>query len=162
MKILLLSLLMLTSTGTFAGLSKWVDADGRVHYSDTPPPSNVEVIKLRSSRKSVESSNPDDSGNPDKLNDSAPSAPKTIAEREAELKKVQQEKQAAAEKSAEEKKHADALKASCDAAKQNLRTLEEGIRIVEIDARGEQSYMDDERRKEKIAEAQQNISQACK
>ena len=38
MKKFLLILLMLASANAFAGLSKWVDADGKVHYSDQPPP----------------------------------------------------------------------------------------------------------------------------
>ncbi|MFY9261147.1 MAG: DUF4124 domain-containing protein [Gallionella sp.] len=33
-------------TNTFAALNKWVDEKGKVHYSDQPPPANVQKIIL--------------------------------------------------------------------------------------------------------------------
>ena len=34
----LLILLMLASANSFAEVNKWIDDQGRVHYSDQPPP----------------------------------------------------------------------------------------------------------------------------
>ena len=87
---------------------------------------------------------------------------KTIAEREAELKKVQQAKKEAADKAAQEQEKIEAEKAYCDAAQQNLRTLQEGMRMVEIDAKGERFYLDDEQRRQRIEKAQQDIKTYCK
>jgi len=156
MKEFMLIFLMLTTTSAFAALSKWVDANGQVHYSDTPPPNAEGVKTLRSSSNSKISANPND------VNADAPSAPKTIAEREAELKKTQQEKKAAADKADKEKAYAEALKDNCSAAQQRLRVLQDGIRVMEIDANGERSYMNDERRQQNIAKAQQDVSSSCK
>ncbi|MBI5430056.1 MAG: DUF4124 domain-containing protein [Nitrosomonadales bacterium] len=155
MKEFLLIFLMLASTGAYAALTKWVDADGRVHYSDQTPPADAKAKTLRSTSGSAAPASRDDTGTP-------PSAPKTIAEREAELRKTQQEKKAAAEKAAQEQANADALKANCATAQKNLRVLQEGIRMVDVDANGERSYMDDEQRKEHIAKSQQDISRYCK
>ena len=47
MKKFLLILSVLASANAFAGLSKWVDADGKVHHSDQPPPANVKAKTLR-------------------------------------------------------------------------------------------------------------------
>lgn len=157
MRKFLLILLTLASANTFAAVSKWVDAQGRVHYSDQPPPSDAKAETLRSA--SGNEGTADTSG---VTATSAPAAPKTIAEQEAELKKAQQAKQAAADKAAQKQAAADAVKASCANAQQNLRTLQAGVRMVEIDANGERSYMDDTQRQQRIEKVQQEISNLCK
>jgi hypothetical protein len=147
----LLILLMLASANTFAAISKWVDAQGRVHYSDQPPPPEVKAETLRSAS--------DTEGT---AGTSGVTAPKTIAEREAGLKKAQQAKQAAADKAAKEQANAEAIKTNCANAQQSLRTLQDGMRMVEIDANGEHSFINDDQRKGRIAKAQQDISTYCK
>ena len=155
----LLSILMLGSITTYAGINKWVDDQGHVHYSDQPPPSNTKAETLRSIS--------DSNGNATAAT-SAPAAtssvaaPKTIAEREAELKKSQKAKQEATNKTLQKQADEDAKKASCTTSQQNLRTLQQDIRMVEIDANGERSYIDDKQRQERIAKAQQDISAYCK
>lgn len=156
MKTLLLILLFLASTSASAALSKWVDDSGKVHYSDQAPPANVKAKTLRSSPTN---SNP----LPEKSEvDAIPVAPKSIAEREADLKKAQKEKKDASQKADQEQSNAEAMKASCSTAQQNLRVLQEGIRVVEVDSTGERSDMDDEKRQQNIAKAQQIISHDCK
>lgn len=156
MKKFLLILLMLASTNTFAELSKWVDADGKVHYSDQPPPANVKAKTLRVTSDAAPMSASGVAAA------SAPAAPKTIAEREAELKKAQQAKKDAADKAAKEQEKIEADKAHCDAAQQYLRTLQDGMRIAEIDAKGERSYLGDEQRRQRIEKAQQDVKAYCK
>ena len=91
-----LILLMLASANSFAGVNKWVDAQGQVHYSDQPAPTDVKAEKLHSA--SGAESTAGTTGEPAK---GEPAAPKTIAEREAELKKAQQAKKEAADKAAQ-------------------------------------------------------------
>ncbi len=153
----LLILLMLASANTFAAISKWVDAQGRVHYSDQPPPPEARAETLRSA-----SGTEGTVGTSGVTATSAPAAPKTIAEREAELKKAQQAKQEAADKAAQKQAATDAVKASCTNAQQNLSNLQAGGRMVEIDANGERSYLDDKQRQQRIEKAQQEISNLCK
>jgi Domain of unknown function (DUF4124) len=153
----LLILLMLASTNTFAAISKWVDAQGQVHYSDQPPPPEAKAETLRSA-----SDTEGTAGTSGVNATSAPAAPKTIAEREAELKKAQQAEQAAADKAAQKQAATEAIKANCATAQQNLRTLQEGIRMVEVDANGERSYLDDNQRQQRIAKTQQDVSNYCK
>ena len=151
MKNFLLLLLMLFSANTFAALNKWVDANGKVHYSDQPPPVNVKAETLRSPAASSE---------PAKAS-SAPAAPKTLAEREAELKKAEQEKKKTAEKTAQEQAKADNKKANCALSQQNLKMLQDGVRLTDIDANGERYYLNDEQREQRIAKAQQDIGNWC-
>ena len=157
MKKFLLILLMLASTTAFAALSKWVDADGKVHYSDQPPPANV---KAKTLRVTPEAAAPVSASGVAAA--SAPVAPKTIAEREAELRKAQQAKKEAADMAAQKQAEAAAIKENCIAARKNLSILQEGMRMVEIDAKGERSYLDDEQRRQRIEKAQQEIKAYCK
>jgi hypothetical protein len=157
MKKILLVLLTLASANVFADLRKWTDADGKVHYSDQPPPANVKAKTLRTTP--VAGSLVSASG---VAASSAPAAPKTIAEAEAELKKAQQAKKEAAEKTAREQAKADANKAKCAALQQSISTLESGVRIQVFTANGERTYMDDNRRQQDIAKARQEFSTYCK
>jgi hypothetical protein len=146
----LLILLILASTNTFAAISKWVDDQGRVHYSDRPPPPGTQQNLLR------EDSNTQDSAS------SGASDAKTIAEREAELKKENAGKQAEADKAAQKQAAEDARKASCDSARENLRALQSGLRVMTVNANGEKSYMDDKERQQRIDKANKAISDYCK
>lgn len=157
MKKFLLVLLTLASANVFADLKKWTDADGKVHYSDQPPPANVKAKTLRTTP--VSGSLMSASG---VAAASAPAAPKTIAEAEMEYKKAQQAKKETAEKAAQEQAKADAIKAQCDAAQQNLQALESGMRLQVLNANGERAYMDDSQRQQNLAKAKQDVSTYCK
>jgi hypothetical protein len=146
----LLTLLMLASTSTFAEINKWVDDQGQVHYSDRLPPPDVKPKTLRSIAGTQDSAS------------SGAAATKTIAEREAELKKDKAQKQAEADKSTQKKATEDALRANCANAQENLRALQSGVRIMEIGADGERSYIDDTQRQQRMDKVQQDISNYCK
>jgi hypothetical protein len=78
------------------------------------------------------------------------------------LRKAQQAKKEAADKAAQKQVVADEVKTNCANAQQNLRALQSGVRMVEIDAKSERSYIDDTQRQQRIAKAQQEISSLCK
>lgn len=153
----LLIFLMLVSANAFSELNKWVDANGRVHYSDVPPPPDANTKILRTTPGITGSRSADES-----TASSAPAAPKTIAEREVELKKAQQAKKEAADKAAKKQAATEANKAYCAALQKNLRALQDGIRMVELDANGNQVFIEDEQRQQRIAKTQQDISANCK
>ena len=147
----LVFLLVLACTNSFAAISKWVDSDGQVHYSDQAPPSDVRQKTLRTA---------DETG--DTQDASGVAAPKTLAEREADLKKAEIAKKEAAAKAAQQQAAAAAEQANCTNARQNLSTLQSGIRIMETDANGQPGYMDDSQRAQRVAKAQSDISTYCK
>jgi CCR4-NOT transcriptional regulation complex NOT5 subunit len=151
MKKYLLFLLLLTSTCAFAAITKWVDSDGRVHYSDQPPPPNAQQKTLRSDDDTQVSQNASDVA-----------APKTIAEREADTKKAQIAKKEAADKAAQQQAIAAARQANCANAQQNLRILQDGTRIRVVDANGQPSYIDDNERAQRIEKVQNDVNTYCK
>ncbi|MFZ5524966.1 MAG: DUF4124 domain-containing protein [Pseudomonadota bacterium] len=162
MKNFMLFILMIFCINAFAEVNKWVDENGRVHYSDQPPPSNAKKI-LSSTPKAqspAETSGAAESGNTAESGSS--DEPKTIAEREADLKKKQKADKEAAEKAAQEQANKESIQENCNQAKLSLKALQGEMRIVELDANGERVYLDDEQRQQRIAKTQQDISRLCK
>jgi hypothetical protein len=139
--------LALISFNVHAELNKWVDADGKVHYSDTPPPDvTTQSVRNIAGKDTTE----------------APSySPKTIAEREAEMKKAKQAKEEASKKKAALDAAAEVKKHNCEAARQNVRTLEHADSIVTYNEKGERIPLDNSARAQRLEEANKAISTNC-
>ena len=147
-RLLPLFVLALIGLNAHAGLNKWVDAEGKVHYSDTPPP-EVKTETVRNISGKGQSEAP------------VSYSQKSIAEREADYKKSKLEKEEAAQKKSQQNAEADAKKQNCEAARQNARSLEEGGRIFSYDEKGERKYLDDDARAKRLEEARKTISANC-
>lgn len=149
MKYCLAICLLLTAISANAALVKWVDAEGKVHYSDSAP-ADVTAKKLRSSNGSE---------------GSAPAigapAQKSLAERETEWKKSQKTKEEAEQKVAKEKEAEQIKQKNCEGARSNLAAYENSPRMVQYDANGERTYLDDTARAQKIDEARKAVSSYC-
>jgi len=143
----LLIFLIVASTNAWAEVNKWVDNQGQVHYSDQPPPPDVQAKAFGSSSEGSAS---------------AVAAEPTFVQQEAVLKRAQLAEQAAAAQAAQKQAAADSLKANCEAAQQNLRSLQSGVRIMDIKPSGERYYIDDAQRQQRIDKAQQDIGNLCK
>ncbi len=141
--------LALISSNAHAELHKWVDANGVVHYSDTVPPDVAKTQNVRNVTGKDGATAP------------ASSSQKTLAEREAELKKAKQEKDDAAKKKAQQDAAAESKKNACEAARQNQRTLEAGGRIYTYDASGERTFLDEDARAQRLEEARKAVSENC-
>lgn len=137
--------LLLLSFSAYGALTKWVDADGKVHYSDGPPPDNVKAKIITTPHNPV-------SGVP---------APKTYVEREAEMKKAKKAKEEATQKAAQEQENTLAKQKNCEGAKANLRTFESNSPIATYNDKGESVNMDDPTRRQNIEEARKQISAFC-
>jgi vacuolar-type H+-ATPase subunit I/STV1 len=109
--------LFIVSSHPFAGIIKWTDADGKVHYSDQPAPKNVKTTNV-----TIEDPIPVSPDAKQKLQ----SYQNVIEEgRKKRLLEKAQEEKAAADKKSEEFKAAKAAseaeeKSENDGAQQNL------------------------------------------
>lgn len=131
--------LLLTLPAT-AELNKWIDEYGNVIYSDMPPPAAVKAETLHSSPPPAEPVAPKAAVSDDKA-EAAKQAPSRAAV-EAENRRIAQ--------------------ANCAAAQQNLRTLQSGMRMAEVNEAGEMVYLDDAQRGQRIEKANQDIAEWCK
>jgi len=149
MKYYLAICLLFISISSQAALNKWIDAEGKVHYSDSAPP-DVKVKTLRGSA-TPDSSTPA----------AAEAAPQTLAERDAEWKKSQKAKEAAAKKASQEQETAQIKQKNCESARSNLAGYENSRRIVQYNPSGERIFLDDTARAQKTDEARQAVSTYC-
>lgn len=154
MKYGLLILLVLASVNSYAGLTKWVDKDGNVHYSDAPPPEGVKS-------ESVRIQSPDEGTSQGSTPASGPAKAKSIYEMERDLNKERKAQEEADKKAAEKEKEAEAKQRNCAAAQNQLSTLRNAPRIATYDAQGNRSIMDDATREEQIRQAEASVSQFC-
>lgn len=135
--------LLLLSFNSYGALTKWVDADGKVHYSDGQPPANAEVKKLSLPTVSGVQASP------------------TYVEIEAERKKTLKTREEATEKAARQQEDAAAKQKYCVSLRANLNTLEKSPRIASYNEKGEKVIMDDAARRQQIEEARKQISAKC-
>jgi uncharacterized protein DUF4124 len=168
------ALLGLTAAAPAAAQWAWKDDNGRVVYSDRPPPSSIKADKivrqpassqtvLPPSASASSASAGDDSPKPAPATRTAgtPSTQKSTAEQEMEFRKRQQER-ADAEKKANEEQARNAAKASdCERSKGYLRALEEGQRVVRTDTAGNREYLDDAQRASELERARKLVQSSC-
>lgn len=149
------ALILITSL-LFAGAAsaqyKWVDKNGKVQYGDTPPPG----AKISSVRPPSPSSQPQI---PAKKGDER-KGPLSIAEKDAEFRKRQQESEKEREKQAKTQQEADEKRETCARARESLRILESG-RVTRVDAKGERYFLDDAQLSQEKARARQTEQQSC-
>jgi Domain of unknown function (DUF4124) len=152
----------------------WKDTNGRLVYSDRPPPSDIKAANIVRQPNTQTLANPapvsgplDDAGKPSDAKSSdtkatpAPNAPKTIAERDMEFRKRQQERAESEKKAAEEQTRSAAKTAECERARGYLRSLEDGVRITRTDASGNQEFLDDAQRAAEVERTRKFIQSSC-
>ena len=144
-----------------AQMYKWVDANGKIHYSDKPPPSNVKTEKLRTPSQPVAApaaSAPKDAAQ----KDAAKSGPKSIAEQEQAFRKRQTDEAKAEKEQAQKEAEASERAENCRRAKAALANLELGGRQTRMNDKGERVFLTDEEITRATAQARTEAADACK
>lgn len=148
LSVLLLGLAMPAS----AQLYKWLDPEGRVHYTDQPPPPDAKQDQKLNIKKTQPGTVPAPSS------EEKP-ASQSYQERELEFKKRKVEQEQSQAKATEQEKQEQDL---CRSARQRLATFQEAGRVYSVDEKGERVYTDDAARQRYLDEAQQDIAKHCK
>ena len=124
------------------GMYKWVDENGRTHYSESPPPEGTASKKL--DVKAGEGKEQDwhkkvqDANQQKILNDNA------------ERERAQKEQQANGTRQQQ-----------CRKAQEALDTLNNSRRVYHLNDKGERVYVDDEQRQKEIEMWQERARSAC-
>jgi hypothetical protein len=132
-----------------AQVYKWIDKDGKIQYSDSPPPAGTGA----SVPQKVDTSASDSSG----VGGSAKEQSWQDKGRDYNKRRIE-----AAEKQARDIELARKNQERCNQARRDLKMLQEVRRVYRTDDRGERHYMDDEQRQVEIARAQGAVSEACR
>lgn len=132
-----------------AQVYKWVDQNGKIQYSDQPPPSgavqNEKKLGIKSSLSSAPSS--DDSKSKDLSTD------------KQEFDKRRQEKK---EKETQQQAEAEENKKKCIDAQGRQKIYMESPRLTVPDGKGGIVYVDDDARQKQIDDAAKAIATYCK
>lgn len=154
-----LALALCVALPASAQLYKWVDADGRVQYSDKPPPSNVKTEKLSAPARAGAPAVSEDKGAAQK--GAATVAPKTAVQQDQAFRKRQLD--AAKAQGEETQKRADARERAenCKRAKAAFANLQIGGRQVRMDEKGERVFLDEQQIAQETAKAREEAAAAC-
>lgn len=139
---------------------KWRDAQGRIQYSDRPPPHNVaekDVLQRPSAQAQL-------AAPPKAAPASAAASAVAPAVRDAQLeaRKLQTEAQEQAQRRADEEKLARQRKENCERAREYARTLDSGMRIARVNAQGEREVLDDEQRAVEASRTRDVMNSECR
>lgn len=181
LRILLLCVIMLPTLAT-AEIYKWKDKDGKMRYSDVPPPSNVKQEALQGKKApkptglapltavegdatvamnkdktvvSKEKAVSDKAGVEAKKTEKAPLNKEESAAKRA--KDAEQQKKADESKQAELKVKQE----NCKAARSNLATYTNGGRIAKTNENGEREYLGDADISQGKTDAQNDVDKYC-
>ena len=157
---LAIALTLCLALPTTAQMYKWVDENGKVQYSDKPPPGNVKTEKLR--KPSMASSVPassDAKGGAAK--DAAKAGPKTTAEQEQAFRKRQIEAAKAEQEESQKQAQLRQKQENCKRAKASVASLEMGGRQTRVDEKGERVFLDDATIAQELAKARQSVTAMC-
>ena len=164
---------------------QWLDAGGRKVFSDKAPPPDVPDSKIlkRPGGMTVRAAQPTAANNAGPATAAAPiaagaaapavaaappasapvEAPKPAVGQDRELQErlKQAEAAEAAKKKAETERAAKVRAENCERAKQAKASLDSGVRIAQVNAKGEREIMDDAARAAETRRVQQSIQSEC-
>jgi hypothetical protein len=143
----------------------WKDDNGRLVFSDRPPPGSIKPEQIvrqpggGSTQPALRAGEelPRDASKAD----ASKAAPKTLAEREMEFRKRQTERAEADKKSAEQQQLAQRRQQECERSRGYLRALEDGVRITRTDGQGNREFLDDNQRNAEMARVREMIARDC-
>jgi hypothetical protein len=126
-----------------AQIYQWKDSSGKTVISDKPPAGQVPARTVNTYGPAEATKQP------------------SLAERELEFRKRQQEAQENAEKTQKEEAAAAEKTRNCQAARRQLQALESGERIALRDEKGERYFMDDAKRAQETERARRFVEAEC-
>lgn len=147
---LFIAVAILLATATVAAqVYKWVDKDGKVQYSDTPPPTSA----TKTEAKKVDTSPAAAS--------TSPSA-KSLQDRAKDYDKRKADVAEKVKKSDVDQQNTSINAANCSDARSALRELETGRPITRTLETGAREFLDDEARQAEMTKARKSVTDYCK
>jgi type IV secretory pathway VirB10-like protein len=147
----------------------WVNERGVKQFSDQPPPPSVPLSRILKAppgqmdlRKELNAPAPVAAAAPAAESpDAKVKARPTLAERNADYNKRRLDTAEKEQKAAQEAQQAASKAENCKKTRTNLAALESGQRIIDIDAGGERSFIDDTQRAQRIKDNRAALAQNC-
>ncbi len=137
--------LVLLSDLAFAGVYKWTDETGQVHYGERPPETPADVSEV-----TVEGAPP-----------SAANAEEHLLQYQREWGEAMEEREKRKEEQARTKKKEEVRKKNCTSAKSRLSFYSRQHRIFHAGEDGEREYVNDQQRAAEREQAQNLVNKWC-
>jgi Domain of unknown function (DUF4124) len=153
-----------------AQMYKWVDSDGKVHYSDKPPPSNIKTEILRAPGRAAPAPSTSEAKGGTQTDvtkggtqkDAAKAGPRTAVEQDQAFRKRQLDAAKAQKEEAQKQAQVRDKAENCRRANAALANLQIGGRQIRVDEKGERVYLDDQQIVQETARAREEAAAACK
>jgi len=159
------TLLALAAAGLVAApsaaqqLYKYTGPDGKVQYSDRPPPDGGKAEKITGRLSTVSPATSAAAAGGDAAKAGGPRSP---AEQEQEFRKRRLEAQEKASKDSKLAEERSARDASCAALRTQLSGVQSGARIARINEQGERVFLEDNGIQQEAQRLQREIANTCK
>lgn len=155
---------------------KWRDAGGKIQYSDMPPPKGTpdkDILQRPAGSKqppvivlpfgAAGGATGGAAGGATAASAPSPAASgSSKAELDQQAKQKQQEQEQAAKQKEDERKVTQLRRENCTRAQDNLRMLQEGVRISRLNERGENVVIDERQRAEETQRTRLVIGSECR
>jgi hypothetical protein len=136
--------MLLAAGPATAALYKWVDAGGRVSYSDQPPPANVKSEIVNAPAPPVNAD-----------------AVRNLANQEAELKKRQAQRADDQKKAEKARVDQVARQEACTEARGQIKMYQSDVLVQRVNAKGEPVFMDDSMKKKERERLEARVREKC-
>jgi len=151
-----------------AEIYKWKDSDGKMRYSDVPPPSNIKKESLYGKQLAKPTNQAPLAPVPGDINASI-NKDKAVGNKAEKAPLTREEAAAKRATDAEQQKKADEAKKTelkakqdnCKAAKSNLATYTNGGRIARTNENGEREYLSDADISQGKSDAKKEVDKYC-
>jgi len=125
---------------------KWRDADGKLQYTEVPPPTGFEFEQLN--KPAPPKNNPEEAM--EKLREQVEAADKAREEAEQQQQTEQQQQD-----------RAELFAKNCETARNNVKALEGSQPVVRTNAEGQRIVLDTEQRNAALAQARKDMTYYC-
>jgi Domain of unknown function (DUF4124) len=143
-QILLIAAISFYSSMSIAEMYKWVDEEGNTHYTQSPPPGDIEATNIKPPPKI------DNSEGKKKLQDRQRYLD-NISKKRSEVETAKQNSQLELEEK----------RAACESARKRLASFQRP-RVNYVDSEGKRARVTEEKRVAEIAKANETIKKLCK
>jgi hypothetical protein len=140
---------------------RWVDAEGRVTYSDQPPPPGTTATRVNIRPEPAASAAPATPARPAATQAGNTPAGGSLAEQAAAFEARRREREAAERTAQARQREEETLGRACAQLRESLAKMESGLRMLEDGPDGERRVMDFERRTERAEELRQALRRNC-
>ena len=159
----LITLLGLALAGPASAQWKWRDKTGQTQYSDLPPPPGVpehDILQRPSAGTAAHPAAP--VAAPASGVSAAPLVANRASDPELEAKRKKADQELADKRKAEEAKAAATRADNCTRAKEQMRTIDSGVRMARINEKGEREFLDDAARAAETRRTREVMASECK